>query len=140
MRRQLFLAVACLGLACAYGYALWWAFGYEAALPMPRWWTWFWMILTDTVTLILVSVPVAALVARFGGRHATAVALGITVALFAVTVAPTLVQDAGAFARSPHAAFMLTMQGFGYIKLILVLPLLVWLFSKLPSNNRWRGP
>jgi hypothetical protein len=90
MRRRLLLAFACVGLVCAYGYALWWVF--EAALPMPRWWTWFWIILTDTLTLILVSVPVAALVARFGGRNATAVALLMTVALFVATVEPSPVQ------------------------------------------------
>ena len=132
-------AVACLGLLCAYGYALMWVFGYEAALPMPRRWTWFSMILADTLTLILVSVPVAALVARFGGRHATAIALVMTVVLFAVTEAHTLAQDVGAFARSPHATNMLSMLAFGYIRLIAVLPLLVWLFRKLPSNTRWRG-
>jgi hypothetical protein len=140
MRRQLFLAVACLGLLCAYGYALRWVFGYEAALPVPRWWTWLWIILTDAMTLILVSVPVAALLARFGGRYAMAVALVMTVALFAVTVAPTLVEDVGAFARSPHADRMLLIYAFGHIEFIAALPLLVWLFRKLPSNNRWRGP
>jgi heme/copper-type cytochrome/quinol oxidase subunit 3 len=140
MRRQLFLAVACFGLLSAYGYALIWVFGYEAALPMPRQWTRLWMILADTLTLILVSVPVAALVARFGGRHATAVALAMTVVLFAVTVVPTLPEDVGEFARAAHAANMLAMYAFGQIRLIAALPLLVWLFCKLPSNNRWRGP
>jgi hypothetical protein len=136
----LFLAVACLGLLCAYGYALWWVFGYEAALPIPRWWTWFWILLIDTLTLILVSAPVAALVTRFGGRHAIVVALVMTVALFAVTVAPTLADTVGAYARAPHAGRMLLAYAFADIKLIAVLPLLVWLFRTLPSNNRWRGP
>lgn len=140
MRRQLFLAVAGLGLLVAYGYALWWVFGYEAALPLPRWWTWFWILLIDTVTLILVSAPVAALLARFGGRHATAVALVMTIILFTVTVTPTLAESVGAYARSPHAGRMLLAYAFANIKLIAILPLLVWLFRKLPSNQRSRGP
>jgi hypothetical protein len=140
MRRHLFLVIACFGLLCAYGYALMWVSGYEAALPMPRHGTWLWMILADTLALILVSVPVAALVARFRGRRATAVALVMTIVLFAATAAPTLPEDIGAFAHSPHAAHMLATYAFGQIRLIAALPLLVWLFCKLPSNNRWRGP
>lgn len=148
MRRQLFLTVACVALLFAYRYALIWVFGYEAALPMPRWWSGLfpsrisvrlWIVLAYTMTLILVSVPVAALVARFGGRHAIAVALLMALALFVVTVAPTLAEDVGAFAHSPHAAPMLLIQAFGYVSLVAMLPLLVWLFRRLPSSDRWRG-
>ncbi len=56
----------------------------------------------------------------------------MTLALFAVTVSPTLIEVVGSFARSPHASFILAIVASGYLKLILVLPLVLWFLSKLP--------
>ena len=150
MRKQLLLAGACLGLLCAYYYALTLVEGYAAALPIaPRWIAFFpsrvvgflsLSVLFDTAALVLVSLPVAVLLARFGGRRATAVALIMTTALFVVTVVPSLIENLnrGALAgfHTPWRLFM----AFGCLELIAVLPLLVWLLRRLPSNNRWRGP
>jgi hypothetical protein len=140
MRRLLFLLLACLGLLCAYGYGLVYVTGYAAALPIPRRGFLWWGALLDTLVLVLISLPVALLVSRFGGRRATAVALMMTVALFAATVLPSLIEDIsrGAFAgfRTPMRLYI----AFGYLELIAVLPLLVWLLRKLPSNKRWSGP
>ena len=149
MRKQLFLAGACLGLVCAYYYALVLVEGYAAALPLsPRWIAYFpfrvvgflsLSLLYDTVALVLVSLPVAVLLARFGGRRATAVALIMTTALFVVTTVPSLIEDIsrGALAGF-HTPWRLYM-AFAFLEFIAVLPLLVWLLRK-PSNNRSRGP
>ena len=150
MRRSLFLAVACLGLLCLYGYALMWVEGYYAALPVPSHWMamfpsrrsgvlWF-GVLFGPLVLILVSLPVAFLLARFGGRRAMAVALLMTTALFVVTLLPSLVEDIGRGAYAGFSTLWRSYIALGYLELIIVLPLLVWLIRKLPSNNRWRGP
>ena len=148
MRKQLLLAGACLGLLCAYYYALTLVEGYAAALPIPPRWIAFFpsrvvgflslSVLFDTAALVLVSLPVAVLLARFGG--ATAVALIMTTALFVVTVVPSLIENfnRGALAGF-HTPWRLYM-AFGCLEFIAVLPLLVWLLRRLPSNNRWRGP
>jgi hypothetical protein len=148
MRKQLLIAVACLGLLCAYGYALMWVEGYYAALPIPQWWFAFFSsrahglltfgVLFDPLVLILVSLPFAVLLARFGGRRATVVALTMSTALFVVTVAPSLVGDIGRGAYAGFPAPWRVYFAFGYLEAIAVLPLLVWLFRKLLSNN-WRG-
>jgi hypothetical protein len=150
MRRQLFLAAACLAFVCAYGYTLMWVEGYYAALPIPRQWFAFFpsrasgflsfAVLFDAVVLILASLPFAALLARFGGRRATIIALIMTTVLFAVTLLPSLVEEIG---RGAYAAFHAPWRlyiAFGYLEFIAALPVLVWLLRKLPSNNRWRGP
>jgi hypothetical protein len=123
--------------------------GYAAALPIsPRWIALFpsrvvgflsLSVLFDTVVLVLVSLPVAVLLARFGGRRATAVALIMTAALFVVTAVPSLIEHTsrGALAGF-HTPWRLYM-AFGYLEFIAVLPLLVWLLRKLPPNNRWTG-
>jgi len=150
MRRQLFLATVCLGLVCAYGYSLIWVEGHYAALPIPRQWIDFFpsrasgflsfAVLFDTLVLIVVSLPFAALLARFAGRGATVIALITTATVFAVTAVPSLLEDVGPGAYAGfHAAWRLYI-AFGYLELIAVLPLLVWLLRKLPSNNRWRSP
>jgi hypothetical protein len=74
MRKQLLLAGACLGLVCAYYFALMLVEGYAAALPIsPRWIAFFpsrvvgflsLSFLYDAVVLVLVSLPVALLLAR----------------------------------------------------------------------------
>src|SRR5579862_6236547 len=150
MRKQLFLAGAYLGLLCAYYFALMLAEGYAAALPIsPRWIAFFpsrdvgflsLSVVYDTAVLVLVGLPVALLLARFGGRHATAVALSMTTALFVVAVAPSLITDIsrGALAGF-HTPWRLYM-AFAFLEFIAVLPLLVWLLRKPPSNIRWRGP
>jgi len=150
MRKQLFLAVACFGLFCAYGFALMLVEGYEAALPIPPRWIAFFpsrnvgflslSVLYDTVVLVLVGLPVALLLARFGGRRATPVALIMTTVLFAVIIVPSLVEDIRRGALAGFHTLWRSYMAFAYLEFIVVLPLLVWLLRKLPSNNRWRGP
>ena len=146
MRRSLLIVVACVGLLCLYVYALVWLVGYAAGLGPPNGWrdlfpsrvsgSLSWLILVNTVAMVLVSIPVALLVARFAGRRATTVALLMSLALFVVLGVPSLVTDFGTI-MTPRIRLV---TAFDYIKLVGILPLLVWLLRKLPSNNRWRGP
>jgi hypothetical protein len=138
------LVIACAGVLFAYQYALVWGIGYALALPLPSGWrasfpthlsgSLTWLILVHTLAVLIISVPFALLIARFGGPHASAIALAITVVLFAVFSLPPLVEF---FSIMPRR--MRVVSAFDQIKLILVLPLLVWLMRKLPSNNPWRG-
>jgi hypothetical protein len=123
--------------------------GFAAALPIPPRWLAFFpsrvggflslAILFDTAALLLVSLPVAALLARFGGRRAAAIALIMTTALFGVTAAPSLIED---ISRGALTGFSLPWRlyiAFADLELIAVLPLLVWVLHKLPSSDRSRG-
>ena len=143
--KRIVLLIACVGLLYAYQYALVWGVGHALALSIPSAWSasfpsrlsgaLTWIHLVHTLAVLTVSVPFAVLIARFGGPHAPAIALAITVGLFAVFSLPPLIEYFGAM--SPRAR---VVSVFDQFKLILMLPLLVLLMRKLPSNNRWRGP
>ena len=144
-RKRIVLLIACAGLLYAYQYALVLGVGHALALSIPAAWsasfpsrvsgTLTWIILVHTLAVLVVSVPFAVLIARFGGTHAPAIALAITAGLFAIFSLPPLIEFFGIM--SPRTR---VVTAFDQIKLILVLPLLVLLMRKLPSNNRWRGP
>jgi hypothetical protein len=143
--KRVVLIIACAGLLYAYQYALVWGTGHALALSIPSAWsasfpnrlsgTLTWMILVHTLAVLIVSVPFALLIARFDGPHAPAIALVITGTLFVFLSLPPLIEF---FTTLPMRQRVVT--GFDQIKLILVLPLLVWLMRKLPSNNRCSGP
>ena len=142
---RIVLLIAVVGLLYIYNYALVWGIGHAMALPIPSGWrssfptrlsgTLTRMILVHTLAVAIISVPFALLIARFGGRLAPVIALAMTLTLFAVFSLPPLIAYFGTFPTR-----MKVVTGFDQIKLILVLPLLVALIRKLPSNNRWRGP
>jgi hypothetical protein len=144
--KRIVLLIACAGLLFfAYQYALVWGTGHALALSIPAAWsasfpsrlsgTLTWMILVHTLAVLVVSVPFALLIARFGGPHAPVIALAITAALFAVFSLPPLIEFFGTMPPRMRVVNVLDQ-----IKLILMLPLLVLLMRKLPSNNRSRGP
>jgi hypothetical protein len=143
--KRIILFIACAGLLCAYQYALVWGIAHALALPPPSGWralfpthlsgSLTWLIVVHTLAVLIVSVPFALLITRFGGPHAPVIALAITGALFAVFSLPPLIEFFGIM--SPRVR---VVSAFDQIKLILMLPLLVWLMRKLPSNNRSRGP
>jgi hypothetical protein len=143
--KRIVLLIACIGLLYAYHYALVWGTGHALTLPIPSAWrasfptrlsgTLTWMILVHTLAVLIVSIPFALFIARFGGRPAPAIALAFTVVFFAIFSLPALIEF---FGTLPIRQRIVT--GLDQIKLILVLPLLVWLMRKLPSNNRWTGP
>ena len=143
-KRILFL-IACAGLLYAYQYALVWTTGHALALTIPPVWsasfesrlsgTLSWMIVVHTLAVLVVSMPFALLIARFGGPHAPAIALAFTVGLFAVFSLPGLIEYFGTMSARARVVTV-----FDQIKLILILPLMVLLIVRLPSNLRWSGP
>ena len=143
--KRIVLVIACAGLLFAYQFALAWGTGHALALSIPSAWsasfpsrlsgTLTWMILVHTLEVLIVSVPSALLITRFGGPHAVAAALAITIGMFAVFSLPPLIEFFGTMAPRTRVVSVLDQ-----IKLILMLPLLVLLMRKLPSNNSWRGP
>jgi hypothetical protein len=140
--KRIVLLIALIGLLYAYEYALAWGIGHALALPIPSGWrgsfptrlsgTLSWIILMHTLAVVFVSIPFALLLERFGGARAPLVALALTVTLFLVF---SLVPAIAFFGTLPSRTKLVT--AFDYSKLVLVLPLLVWLIRKLPSNNRW---
>jgi hypothetical protein len=144
-RTRIVLLIAFIGLLYIYNYAMVWGIGHAMALPIPAGWrssfptrlsgTLTWMILAHTLAVVAISVPFALVIARFGGRLAPVVALAMTLILFALFSLGPLIEY---FGTLPTRTKVVT--GFDQIKLVLVLPLMVWLIRKLPSNNRWRGP
>ena len=135
--RKLALAVACFGLLCAYGYAVINGLQYAAALLPSRYLdSASWLLLVTTLALVVISAPVAALLARFGGRYALLIAGAMTLALLAVLIGPTPFEDY----MEPPTTDARVFLAIDCVRLFAVLPLLVWLLRRLPSNNRWRGP
>jgi hypothetical protein len=142
--KRLVLVIACAGLLYIYLYALVWGTGHASALPIPSSWlrlfptrlsgTLTWMILVHTLAVATISVPFAWVIARFGGRRAPLVALAMTVTLIILFSLPPLITFFGTFPTR-----MKVVSAFDQIKLLGMLPLLVWLIGKLPSNNRWSG-
>ncbi len=145
MRTTLVVVATSIALLLLYSNILTWTIGYAMALPEPSQWAGLfptrvsgvltWMQLAHTTALLAASIPFAFFVAHFYGRRGVWVALGITAALLTWISLPGLVQ---AFATSSPRDQVIT--AFDNLKLLLVLPLLVLLFRRLPSNNRWRGP
>ena len=145
------LALIGLGLVVLYLYSFFLiaGTGYALAHPVPAWWESIfsargpaaltWMVLCNTTAVLLVSAPFAFVIQRLYGRHGFAVGLGITLILFLYFSIPALVDPTlSPFFNSPARFKVVAV--FDQIKLIVVLPVLVWAFSRLPSNNRSRVP
>jgi hypothetical protein len=84
--------------------------------------------------VLVVSVPFAYLIQRLYGRYGPAVALAMTLTLFVVFALPALRY----LSDSPTRLKVVTI--FDQIKLVGVLPVLVWVLGKLPSNHRFGRP
>jgi hypothetical protein len=145
MRTTLVVLVTCIALFWVYNYVLVWTIGHAMALPEPSRWAGLfpsrlsgvltWMQVAHTTAVAVASIPFAFLIAHFYERRAVGVALLITVATFAVFSLPSLVAYFSTFSTRVQ---LITV--FDNLKLLLVLPALVMLIRKLPSNNRWSGP
>ncbi len=132
--------------------AVWWlyrgclisAVGYAAAIPFPSWWLhvvsrhshgiMFWADWWQTVAIVVVALPFAWVIARYAGRHAIYFACVVTVATLAGEVA-SIAQYISAMSST-----MRVITIFDFAKILLALPLFVWLLRRLPSNLRWSGP
>jgi hypothetical protein len=145
MRTTLVVLLTCVVLFWVYNFILVWTIGCALALPQPSQWSELfpsrlsgvlaWMQLAHTAAIVVASVPFAFLIAHFYGRRAAGLALLITGASVALFSLPALVEYFATF--SPR---MRVITVFDNLKLLFVLPALVWLMRGLPSNNRWSGP
>jgi hypothetical protein len=145
MRTTVVVLLTCVVLFWVYNSILVWTIGYALALPQPSQWSELfpsrlsgvlaWMQLAHTAAIVVASVPFAFLIAHFYGRRAAGLALLITVLTFALFSLPSLVAY---FATYTPRMRVITV--FDNLKLLFVLPALVWLMRRLPSNNRWGGP
>jgi hypothetical protein len=127
-----------------YRIAFLYSIGYATAIHFPAWWLrliprnvhgiFAWSFLCHSVAVLLVTLPVAWILARFYGR--LGVYLGAAAALALV------IPDILSTVRYSHlmSAFGLTVATADLIKVAVALPLSVWLLLKLPSNIRWSGP
>ena len=139
--KRLVLLIASVGVLYFYEQALAWGTGHALALSRPLdWGTLFpthlsavltWMILIHTTAVLLISVPFALLIAEFGGPRAPVVALVMTLVLVAVTSLPAWITYSDLM---PARTKVIT--AFDNIKLLAILPALVWLMGKLPSTAR----
>jgi hypothetical protein len=144
MRATLVVLITGVALFWVYNTVLVWTIGHAMALPQPRHWAGLfanrlsgvltWMILVHTAAIVVASSPFAFLIAHFYGRRAAGFALLITVVTFALFSLPSLL----AYFRT-FSTRMQLITVFDNLKLLLVLPALVLLMRKLPSNNRWSG-
>ena len=142
MRRALLVAIFLVALYL-YAFFLIAAIGYALAQPHPAWWDSMfstraraavsWMVLCHSVAVLVVSGPFAYLIQRVYGRYGPAVALAMTLTLFVAFALPALM---GHFGDSPTRFKVVRI--FDQIKLVGVLPALVWAFGKLPPTNAWR--
>ena len=128
-----------------YSYSLIVGIGYALAQPHPTWWESIfstrghaalaWMVVCHSLAVLIVTLPFAYLIQRLYGRYGPLIALAMTFTLFVAFALPALI---GSFSTSPIAVKVVTV--FDQIELLGVLPVLVWAFSKLPSNQRLERP
>jgi hypothetical protein len=145
VRRRVILLTLAFAIVPLYLVALTYAIAFAAAQETPRWWisifpTWrsaalTWVLSLHALAIALASLPFAWVISRFYGRPRVWVALAIAVVItlvLAVPSGPDLTKSPGAFLVSIWVADAL--------QFVVTLPLLALLLSRLPSNNRWRGP
>lgn len=142
MRRRIVLTCALLALTYLYLLGITYGFGFAAALRTPQWWIApfhslraagiSWLLISHAVTLILISIPFAALVAWLYGRLSIRVALVVAVVTWTILAAPLLSESRG----SSWVGMWLVET----LELVIALPTCVWLLRLLPSNFRWSGP
>lgn len=144
MVKRIALIVLALGVAWLYSYVLIAATGYVTAIPIETGWLALfptrqsavltWMVLWHTLAIFVVSAPFGLLIYRAFGRRGIVVALLVTLALFSIQL-PYL----GELFRGQPVRFQI-VAAFDLLKLIGILPCIVWIFSRLPSNQRSERP
>ena len=140
------LVVAFLGLGYVYASALLGGTWYASQIPIPAAWIGVfsnriigvlaWMIAIQMLAVVVLSVPFAYLIGRIGAGYGPVIALAMTLAIFFVFSWSSFLT----LFNQPLPTSTRIVTAFDQTKFIWVLPLLVWLLRKLPSNNRWRGP
>jgi hypothetical protein len=142
MRHRIVLAAVALGLAWLYVKVLIITIGVAVALaPPPGWGSLFtthvssvitWLVICHTVAIFLVALPFSYVIARLYGRVGILLALTLTVALYAVDPLPGVLTYFQSFSTRTK---MITL--FDALKLLGILPGLVWVFGRLTSNHRF---
>jgi hypothetical protein len=142
MRHPAVLALAGLAIGYLYLGVLAYAIAFAAVMP-PQWWiaafsssgtsVLSWSTFAHSVAVVLASIPFAWVIVWLYGRFSLYAATAIGVATWLVLEIQFVI-DAFYFPRFLSIWFADTLV------FVLALPLLAWLFRKLPSNNRWRGP
>ncbi len=144
MGKRLMWVAAAIAVWWLYRWCLISAAGYVAAIPFPSSWLHFvprhthgimlWADWWHTVAVVVVSLPFAWVIAQYAGRYAIYIACGVTVVTLAGEVA-SIAQYV-----STMSSGILAVTILDFVKILLVLPLFVWLLRRSPSNFRWSGP
>jgi hypothetical protein len=142
MRRRIILGIAAFGLLYLYLLALVYAIGVAAAWPTPRWWLGIfsahrgailsWLLISHLVVVLIVSLLFALIIVRVFGSLSISVAITFALVIWAIFDAPLALdafRSTGFFSKGIWLAD--TVQFVG------VLPVLVLLLRRLPSNNRF---
>jgi hypothetical protein len=141
MRHRIILGAFALGLAWLYLRVLVLTIGVAVALAPPTWWSPLftshqsavitWVVVCHTSAVIIVALPFSYVIARLYGRVGILLALALTIALYAFDPLPSVI----AYFHT-YSARLMIITAFDALKLLGVLPALVWAFSRLTSNNR----
>jgi hypothetical protein len=145
MWRMILLVAFTVALAYAYAFALTVLIGLSMAVPMPRFWletiptqiaaTLSWMAIWHTLAVFVASVLPALVISRLYPRRWLIASFAITLALTCLTFLPALI------AMFPGASPRLRLIWvFDCLKYLGMLPLLVWIARRLPSNNAFERP
>ena len=141
MRHRIILGVVALSLAWLYVKVLVLTIGVASAQALPPWWNQpftvhinaaiTWIVVCHTAAVLVVALPFAYAIARLYGRIGILLALGLTMALYAIDPLPAVLEY---FHTSSTHTKIITL--FDAVKLLGILPGLVWVFTPLTSNNR----
>lgn len=142
MRHRIFLGVVALGLAWLYAKALIITIGVALARATPLWWSSvfkshitsviLWIVTCHTMAVLIVALPFSYLIARLYGRAGVLLALTLTVALYSFDPLPSVLAYFQTFSTR-----MKVVTIFDAVKLLGILPGLVWVIGRLTSNNRF---
>ena len=142
MRRHIVLGVVALGLAWLYVKVLTITIGVAVALATPSWWNSLftthvssviaWLVICHTTAILIVALPFSYVIARLYGRVGILLALALTVALYAFDPLPAVLAYFQTFSTRTKVITL-----FDAVKLLGILPGLVWVFGRLTSNNRF---
>jgi hypothetical protein len=141
MRHRIVLGAVALGIAWLYLRVLVLTIGVAVALAPPTWWSPLftthqsaittWVVVCHTSAVIVVALPFSYFIARLYGRVGILLALALTIALYAFDPLPSVI----AYFHT-YSARLIIITLFDAVKLVGILPALVWAFSRLTSNNR----
>jgi hypothetical protein len=143
MMKRLALTLMAAVLFWIYRTAFIYVVGYATAIHFPAWWLrlmprnihgiFAWSFVCHTVAVLLVTLPIAWVLARLYGR--LGVYLGAAGAL--ALIAPDILFMARL--ATPLTQFQWAFYAVDFIKIAVALPLAVWIFLQLPSNSRRGG-